>query len=154
MRDHFAVLKVGPGLTFALREAMFALSAIEEEIIPADRRSRLREICEERMLAEPKHWRRFYEGSAEEQRLLRRYSLSDRIRYYWPDEEIDAACGTLFDNLSDHEIPLGLLAQFLPLEVDAVRAGTLAVEPVALVKAHIRAALSPYVSACFPAARA
>jgi D-tagatose-1,6-bisphosphate aldolase subunit GatZ/KbaZ len=29
VRDHFAVLKVGPQLTFALREALFALSYIE-----------------------------------------------------------------------------------------------------------------------------
>ncbi|MEN5119146.1 class II D-tagatose-bisphosphate aldolase, non-catalytic subunit, partial [Luteimonas sp. TWI662] len=29
VRDHFAILKVGPGLTFALREALWALDAIE-----------------------------------------------------------------------------------------------------------------------------
>ena len=34
---HFAILKVGPGLTFALREALFALAAIEAELLPAER---------------------------------------------------------------------------------------------------------------------
>src|SRR5262249_40081770 len=31
VEDHFAILKVGPGLTFAFREAVFALAAIEQE---------------------------------------------------------------------------------------------------------------------------
>lgn len=30
VEDHFAILKVGPALTFAFREAVFALAAIEE----------------------------------------------------------------------------------------------------------------------------
>ena len=33
VRDHFAILKVGPGVTFALREALWALDAIEREWI-------------------------------------------------------------------------------------------------------------------------
>ena len=37
--DGWGVLKVGPGLTFALREALFALAAIEDELVPAERRS-------------------------------------------------------------------------------------------------------------------
>lgn len=32
VRDHFAILKVGPALTFALREAIFALAQIEQEL--------------------------------------------------------------------------------------------------------------------------
>lgn len=31
--DHFAILKVGPGLTFALREALYALAGIEDELV-------------------------------------------------------------------------------------------------------------------------
>ncbi len=37
VRDHWAVLKVGPGLTFALREALFALAAIEDELVAGGR---------------------------------------------------------------------------------------------------------------------
>ena len=40
VRDHFAVLKVGPGLTFALRETLFALEAIEGEWLARRRRYR------------------------------------------------------------------------------------------------------------------
>ena len=33
VEDHFAILKVGPGLTFALREAIFALAQMEQELM-------------------------------------------------------------------------------------------------------------------------
>jgi len=150
VRDHFAILKVGPALTFALREALFALDRIESEMLPPDRRARLAEICEERMRAEPKYWQRFYEGDVQELALLRHFSLSDRIRYYWPDPAICAASEALLENLSGRDIPLGLLGQYMPLELAQVRGGTLAPDPTALVKAHIRAALAPYAAACSP----
>ena len=37
--DGWTVLKVGPALTFALREALFALAAIEDELVPQAERS-------------------------------------------------------------------------------------------------------------------
>lgn len=149
VRDHFAVLKVGPALTFALREALFALSHIEDDLIAADRRSNLRRICEEVMLAEPKHWQRFYHGDADEQRLLRRYSLSDRIRYYWPDPAIDAALQRLLANLNGAgAIPLGLLSQYLPQQFHHLREGRVAGDAAALAKDAVRCAIAPYVAAC------
>ena len=148
VRDHFAILKVGPALTFALREGLFALSHIEDDLIPAARRSNLRAVCEQRMLANPRNWQRFYEGTAERQALLRRYSFSDRIRYYWPDPEIDAAVQTLYANLGAADIPLGLLSQYLPAQYHAVRRGVLAPEPRALVKDRIRNAMLPYAMGC------
>jgi len=39
VRDHFAILKVGPWLTFAFREAVFALAAVEEEWLGRPSRS-------------------------------------------------------------------------------------------------------------------
>ena len=89
--DGWGVLKVGPGLTFALREALFALAAIEDELVPAGERSRLPAVVEERMLDQPDQWQRYYTGTAQEQAMARRYSYSDRMRYYWPDPEIEAA---------------------------------------------------------------
>jgi len=58
--DHFAILKVGPWLTFAFREAVFALAAVEEEWL-GDRKgiaiSGVRESLEEAMLANPQYWK-------------------------------------------------------------------------------------------------
>lgn len=150
VRDHFAILKVGPGLTFALREALFALADIESALVPEADRSNLRAVCERRMLDEPKYWHRFYHGNDTELSLLRQYSLSDRIRYYWPDPTVDAACEKLFDNLEKFEIPLGLLSQFLPTHVAEFRSGMVSLDPRELARAHVRQALAPYALACVP----
>jgi len=91
VEDHWAVLKVGPGLTFALREALFALAAMAEELIAYAAQSHLPEVVERRMLADPGQWEGYYPGNADEQRLARRYSYSDRLRYYWPDPEVHSA---------------------------------------------------------------
>lgn len=57
VRDHFAILKVGPALTFALREAIFALAQIEQELIAPENRSGCLAVIEEVMLDEPQYWK-------------------------------------------------------------------------------------------------
>jgi len=148
VEDHWAVLKVGPGLTFAMREALFALTFIENELIPRPSRSNLVEVIERRMLANPDYWQGYYEGDTIAQRTARRYSYSDRLRYYWADDEVDAARRSLLSNLDRTGIPLPLISQFLPYQYDRIRAGEL--EPVAqsLVIDRIRDAMRPYSRAC------
>jgi len=151
--DHWAVLKVGPGLTFALREALFALAAIEGELVGADERSNLLAVLEQRMLAEPRWWQGYYEGDAQAQRLARRYSYSDRIRYYWPDRQVQQAQSRLLANLAAVDIPLPLLSQYLPDQYPRVRRGELAPEPTALVVDRVRDVLRTYTQACNPSLR-
>ena len=127
---------------------MFALAAIEDEIVPAADRSRLPEVVERRMLAEPGQWSAYYGGDAQEQRLARRYSYSDRMRYYWPDPEIDAAVQRLLHNLDDHPIPEPLLSAHLPLQYERVRAGQLTLQPQALAVDRVRDVLRSYAAAC------
>src|SRR6476469_2822637 len=148
VEDHWAVLKVGPALTFAMREALFALTFIENELIPRPSRSNLAEVIERRMLANPDYWQGYYEGDTIAQRTARRYSYSDRLRYYWADDEVDAARRSLLSNLDRTGIPLPLISQFLPYQYDRIRAGEL--EPVAqsLVIDRIRDAMRPYSRAC------
>ncbi|HEX7825196.1 MAG TPA: class II D-tagatose-bisphosphate aldolase, non-catalytic subunit, partial [Mycobacterium sp.] len=82
--DHWAILKVGPALTFAMREALFALAHIESELVAQESRSNLIDVVERRMLDDPTHWQGYYlDGNALAQRTARRYSYSDRLRYYW-----------------------------------------------------------------------
>lgn len=149
VRDSWAVLKVGPWLTFALREALFALAAVEAELVtdPAER-SRLPEVVEERMLAEPGQWRSYYPADPEAARLARRYSFSDRVRYYWPDAEITAATDRLFANLARTGLPLPLLSQFLPVQYDRVRRGTLEATPTACCLDRVQDVLRRYAAAC------
>ncbi|WP_419815737.1 D-tagatose-bisphosphate aldolase, class II, non-catalytic subunit [Glacieibacterium sp.] len=150
VRDHFAVLKVGPGVTFALREALWALDAIEAETVEAGKRAGLRAVAIARMKAEPGNWQRYYHDSGAALDLQLQYSLSDRIRYYWPDAEIAAAQVRLFDNLRAQVPPLPLLSQYLPIAYAAVRAGTATLDPVDLIVAHIGATLDAYHGACNP----
>ena len=145
---HFAILKVGPGLTFALREALFALEAIEAELLPPADRSSLRATLDAAMLAWPEHWRGHYRGSAEEQRFARAFSLSDRCRYYWPVPEVAAAVDRLIANLSRQPLPLPLLSQYLPRQHDRVRAGRLSAAPLALVRDRVREVVRVYAGAC------
>jgi D-tagatose-1,6-bisphosphate aldolase subunit GatZ/KbaZ len=148
VRDHWAVLKVGPQLTFALREAFFGLAGIEDELIPADERSRLKEVLEERMLAEPAQWAGYYTGTEVERRVNRRYSYSDRLRYYWPDPVVHEAQERLLANLSAVTVPLPLLSQFLPSQYARVRDGQLDPAPETLVVDHVKEVLRTYARAC------
>lgn len=148
VRDHFAILKVGPGLTFALREALWALDAIEREWIDAPQRANLRQVALERMREQPGHWRRYYHSQGDALSIDLQYSLSDRIRYYWPDPAIEQARQRLFANLQANPPPISLIGQFLPHALRALRNGTASNDPLSLSMAHIGAVLDDYYHAC------
>lgn len=148
VRDHFAILKVGPAATFAYREALFALAMIENELLPESDRSQLIEVLERVMLANPKHWQGHYRGDPHELRLLRAYALSDRCRYYWGEPALQAAAARLLHNLRQHPLPATLISQFLPEQGAEVLAGTLAAEPLALLRHKIALRLAEYARAC------
>src|ERR1035437_3755808 len=120
---HFGILKVGPELTFRMREAIFGLARIEEEWIAANRCSDIRATIERIMVEHPENWKAYYHGDESQARFARAYSLSDRIRYYWPNEEIYKTLALLLENLQEHPAPLPLVAQYLPRQAEAIRAG-------------------------------
>jgi D-tagatose-1,6-bisphosphate aldolase subunit GatZ/KbaZ len=149
VHDHFAILKVGPGLTYALREALWALDAIEREWIEDDaQRARLREVALARMREQPGHWRRYYHGEGHALAVDLQYSLSDRIRYYWPDPAIERARERLFENLRANPPPMSLIGQYLPRALAALRSGEATPDPLSLTLAHVRATLDDYQHAC------
>ena len=147
VRDHFAILKVGPAATFALRETLWALESIERELPGVARRSGLREVVLGVMRAEPRHWRGHYRDR-ENEPLDLAYSLSDRIRYYWPHPEVQRACALLLDNLRSRALPMTLLSQHLPRQYEAIRAGRLDASVDALLRDAVAAQLRPYIEAC------
>ena len=151
VQDHFAILKVGPWLTFAMREAFFALESIERELLAGDgdvERSRLREVLETAMVEHPEHWRSYYRGDERELRLARAFSFSDRCRYYWPRAELREALARLFRNLSRRPIPPTLLGQFLSEQYDAVREGRISARPEDLVRHKVLQVVDVYAAAC------
>ncbi len=150
VEDHFAILKVGPWLTFALREALFALNMMEKEFLLGKKHiilSRLMETLEQAMLATPRFWEAHYHGSPEQQAFARKYSFSDRIRYYWPHLSVQKALTLLLNNLSENSIPLSLLSQYLPDQYHAVREGRIRNHPTELILSKIKEVIAIYAEA-------
>lgn len=151
VRDGFAILKVGPGLTFALREALYGLSAIVDILSPAPGTPSLPETMEALMLAEPGAWASHYPGTPERQRIDRHYAYSDRIRYYWPRPEAQAAVDGLFARLGESDVPVPLVSQHLGRLAPALAAGEIAGDARSLVLASLVLVLEDYRSAAVEA---
>lgn len=142
----FAILKVGPGLTFALREALYGLDAIAQTLAGEALPDSVYATMEAAMLENPSHWSSHYGGSASEQKLQRHFSYSDRIRYYWRDARAVGAIETLFARFNG-DIPETLISQHLGRIYPAVVAGRVLPRPRDLCMAAIDAALAPYSAA-------
>jgi D-tagatose-1,6-bisphosphate aldolase subunit GatZ/KbaZ len=151
VEDHFAILKVGPALTFAFREAVFALAMIEAEWLSKRKGvelSNIRHVLDQAMLDKPVYWKKYYAGSEPSLQFARAYSFSDRSRYYWPDPGVQRSVARLLDNLGKAPVPLTLLSQFLPLQYERVRAGIVLNRPTDLIHDKVRSVLADYAYAC------
>jgi D-tagatose 6-phosphate 4-epimerase len=148
VRDGFAILKVGPWLTFALREALYGLDCIARVLDPVSNGNDLLAAMEALMLKEPENWRKYYQGDADELRLQRHFSFSDRIRYYWPHPEAQAAVDRLFAKLGNKPIPEPLISQYLGGLYPEVVNGALAARPRELVLGAVLQVLRRYDHAC------
>lgn len=138
----FAFQKVGPALTFAWRQALYALDSMrplagwgDRIVLPA---------MEALMLAEPGYWEGHYHGSGPEQRLARHFGLADRIRYYWPHPQARAAVAALMDDLGGRSLPDPLLWQVFPADVLDLAEAIPLPRSRALMQAAVQAMLTPY----------
>ena len=150
VEDHFCILKVGPWLTFGYREALFSLSMIEDEmLLPKGlETSNLRSVIEEVMISDPKYWRKYYPGDQDQQKFKRKYSFSDRSRYYWPNEKIQTALQKLITNLERYPISLSLLSQFMPNQYTAVNEGIIENKVDEIILNKTQEVISLYARAC------
>ncbi len=144
VKDNFAILKVGPWLTFALREALFGLELIEKELIRSETASRLRRTIENEMVQNPEYWVKHYHGSSEEKQIARIYSYSDRIRYYWNNGKVTEAVAKLLRNLDGLSIPMTLLSQFFPNQYEEIRSGKINNKPEEIIFNKIEEVLDKY----------
>lgn len=146
-RRHFAILKVGPALTFAWREALYGLS---HAMVWTEGGAHISEVMEALMTARPASWQGHYHGDPAQQRLLRHFGYADRIRYYWTDPKAQAAVAALKAQFDAAPPPPPLLAQYLP-EATIARAAGLDLPPAeALLVAHVQGALLPYFAEAAP----
>jgi D-tagatose-1,6-bisphosphate aldolase subunit GatZ/KbaZ len=148
VRDHFAILKVGPAMTFAFREAIFALTLIENELVPSPQRSRLVERLDEAMLRKPAYWAGHYRGTEQEMAFARKFSLSDRIRYYWTQPDVQSACTILLQNMGAQPLPLSLLSQYFPRQYPPIREGRLENSAPVILTESVSLVLRDYDHAC------
>lgn len=144
VEDGIAILKVGPALTFALREALYQLAMIENEIVPEEKRSNFIEILDQEMTKNPKYWEKYYFGSEQEKLWQRKYGLSDRSRYYMALPVIEEAIDKLVKNLENVSVPLGMLKQYAPLQYEHVRDGEIPPTPHQILKANVATIINDY----------
>ncbi|MDD3459487.1 MAG: class II D-tagatose-bisphosphate aldolase, non-catalytic subunit [Weeksellaceae bacterium] len=152
VQDGIAFLKVGPALTYALREALFALEMIEKEIYFGKTycASNFKEVLEMSMLNEPENWKKHYHGDAHQLKFARKYSFSDRARYYLPDPQVEKSIQQLIKNIDEAEIPVTLLRQYMPIEYESVCRGLLKTTAENLILEHIGILLDDYFHAIMP----
>jgi D-tagatose-1,6-bisphosphate aldolase subunit GatZ/KbaZ len=150
VQDHFAILKVGPGATFALREMLWALSDIASEMNLMTHQS-LKDAVLDSMKRDPRHWKAYY-ADAEREHFDLQFSLSDRIRYYWTTPEVSGVCAQMLRELTSARLPLTLVSQYLPIQYAAIRDGRLKNDPRDIVLDGVSQVLRHYANACNPAA--
>lgn len=150
VEDGIAVLKVGPALTFALREGLFALNHIENELFkynPDIKLSGFISVLDNTMVRNPVNWNKYYHGSEINVSLARKYSFSDRCRYYLQIKEVKEAIELMINNLKSVQIPLTLISEFLPIQYKKIRCGILKNDPEALLKDKIVNCIDDYIQA-------
>lgn len=136
VEDGVVILKVGPALTFAYREALFALSHIENVL--CDDSSNFIDVLEEVMLEYPKNWENHYHGTEKELFIKRKYSYSDRARYYLPQPKVQAAIDKMFNNLEKVDIPMTLISQYLPYQYRNIKEGKINNNPKEIILDYIK----------------
>jgi D-tagatose-1,6-bisphosphate aldolase subunit GatZ/KbaZ len=130
--DGIAIQKVGPALTFALREGLLALEHIEHHLLSdadKERLSHFTHTLDQAMQRNPRYWQHYYQGSEQEQAFARLFSLSDRCRYYLGEQDVRWSVDRLLHNLSRQPLPLALISQYLPEQYHRIREGRLAPDP-------------------------
>lgn len=150
VEDGIAILKVGPALTFGLREGIFALEEIERELLGAAgiKLSNFKSVLENVMLEKPENWQKHYHGDETQKKIKRMYSFSDRCRYYLPEEKVNEALDILIKNINSTEIPISILSQYMPMQYLKYREGKLQLKAEALIKDRVRDYIDDYLYAC------
>ena len=150
VEDHFAILKVGPALTFAMRESVFALAMMEKELLQKENlvESHFIETLDRVMVANPTHWEKYYSGDAATIAFKRKFSFSDRCRYYWAYQTVSKALHKLIENTSTIPLPLSLISQYLPKQYEKIRSGKMDSNPVQMIYGKVIDVLEDYVFAC------
>jgi D-tagatose-1,6-bisphosphate aldolase subunit GatZ/KbaZ len=131
-----------------MREGLYGLDQIAGALDPEWCEHSLAAEMEKEMVAKPGYWQSYYRGDPNRQRILRHFSHSDRIRYYWASPSSQLAVQRLLDQLSRTTIPEPLINQFLPTLYARVAGGAINNVPKTLVVELVGDVLRTYAAAC------
>lgn len=147
VRDGIRILKVGPALTFGLREGLVMLEACEKVMLSGEAaRSGLRRAILHEMDTDNRYWKKYYQGTPEEIDYKKLYSYSDRCRYYLPAAGITDATERLLANTP--HVPHALISQYFPRQYEKVVGGELGDDGLSLVLDRVCDWLTSYAAAC------
>ncbi len=102
--------------------------------------SDLKAIITRRMSENDGYWRDYYHGPESETALLRIFSYSDRIRYYWTDPEIAEALDKLIANLNGADVSETIVSQYFT----GLEFGDVPTDPDALISSHVQRCVTRY----------
>ena len=112
------ILKVGPALTFAYREALTGMEKILNEINGYHGFSGALLAA---MNDNDANWHNHYVNNAKTLQIYQQYSFSDRCRYYLGVTSVKESIEELKDVFNKSTIPLFLVHQFLPFQYCKIR---------------------------------
>lgn len=147
VEDGVAILKVGPALTFALREALVSLEEIEQMEIPGKNLSHFSAVLKNVLDNDDRYWKAYYFGTPAEVEFKKLYSFSDRCRYYLPNHEVSTAIKKLISNLSEPIAP-AYISQFFPELFEQWQCGQVGSGAEDLILGRIGAVLDRYAYGC------
>ena len=146
VEDGIRILKVGPALTFGLREALFLLEECEAVMVGEENRSGVKQAILAQMDADPKYWKKYYQGTPEEIAYKKLFSYSDRCRYYLPARSITEAIDRLLANTA--HVPQALICQYFPRQYEKVINGEIGDSGEALLLDRVGDWFDIYATAC------
>lgn len=146
VHDGVAILKVGPALTFALREALLLLELAARELDV--QRTPFRHTLECEMLKDPRYWKDYYTGSESTKAFKRIFSYSDRCRYYLPNDAVQSAINELTETV--RYIPPAVMSMYFPRQYTQFMDGKIGCDGLSVVMGRIWDELDRYAAACFP----
>ena len=146
--DRFSILKVGPCLTYAVRETLYGLEMACHDLDggPLD----LRDTMERLMQADPGPLKDHVHGDEALQASQRHFGFSDRIRYYWPHPDAQKAVSDLEDRLRKNGPHAGVLSQYIgtDLIIEALAEGIDLADAASLCRLAARRMVRPWSEAC------
>lgn len=142
--DGVLILKVGPAITYAMREALANMCEIERIFINDNARSHFKEILDSVMQAYPKYWEKYYGGADNEKRIQRKFSFLDRSRYYMADQSVRNALKRLEDNINKLDMNPGIIHQYFRNQYDRLYCNNIECNFSSLIFDYIAMQLEEY----------